>query len=88
MASVRVEIRYLGALRDRAGHRQEEVDFPAGTTLSDIARWLSDSYQIAAPGSQAMAILNGRGWGQLPLKLGTEVRDGDVICLFPPIAGG
>jgi molybdopterin converting factor small subunit len=35
-----------------------------------------------------MAILNGRGWEQLPLKLRTEIQDGDVICLFPPIAGG
>ena len=29
-----------------------------------------------------------KGWEQLPLKLSTGLEEGDVVCLFPPIAGG
>ena len=41
---------------------------------------------MAAP--QVIAILNGRGWEQYPSKLSTEIKGGDIICLFPVVAGG
>lgn len=86
--NVKVQIKYLAALRDRTGRRQEEVSFPPGATLRDVARWLNERYALSFPDPQVMAILNGRGWEQFPLKLSTEIKEGDIICLFPPIAGG
>ncbi|MGD2104107.1 MAG: MoaD/ThiS family protein, partial [Anaerolineae bacterium] len=86
--SVRVEIRYLSATRDRTGRKNDNVGFRQGATLQDVARWLDRQYGISVPGSQVMATLNGRGWKQSPSGLNTQVRDGDVIALFPPIAGG
>ena len=87
-ANVNVQIKYLGALRDRTGRRREEVSFPPGTTLRDVAEWLNKRYALSLPNAQVMATLNGRGWEQFPLKLSTETKEGDIICLFPPIAGG
>lgn len=87
-ASVKVQIKYLAGLRDRTGRRQEEASFPPGATLQDVAGWLNQRYTLSLPSSQVMAILNGRGWDQLPAQLATEIEDGDTICLFPPIAGG
>jgi len=87
-ANVKVQIKYLSALRDRTERRQEEVSFPPGTTLQDVAEWLSQRYGLSLPNPQVMATLNGRGWEQFPSKLSTEIKEGDVICLFPPIAGG
>ncbi|MDH7485075.1 MAG: MoaD/ThiS family protein [Anaerolineae bacterium] len=86
--SVRVQIKYLASLRDRTGCRQEEVTFPAGATLGDVAGWLNRRYGFSLPNPQVMAILNGRGWEQFPARLSTEIREGDVIALFPPLAGG
>ncbi len=85
---IKVRIKYLAALRDRTGCRQEDVDFPSATTLWDVAEWLNQRYALSLPDPQVMVTLNGRGWEQLPAKLSTEIREGDVICLFPPIAGG
>jgi molybdopterin converting factor small subunit len=85
---VKLQIKYLAALRDRTGRRQEEVSFPQGTTLQDVAEWLNGQYDLSLPNPQVMATLNGSGWNQFPLKLATEIREGDIICLFPPIAGG
>ena len=87
-ANVKVQIKYLAALRDRMGRRREEVSFPPGATLRDVAEWLNKRYALSLPNPQVMATLNGRGWEQFPLKLSTEIKEGDIICLFPPIAGG
>ena len=84
----RVEIKYLAALRDRTGRRREELTFPPGTTLQDVAGWLNEQYDLSLPDPQVMATLNGHGWNQLPLKLSTRLKRGDVILLFPPVAGG
>ncbi len=87
-ASITVQIKYLSTLRDRTGRRQETVGFPLGATLQDVADWLNQRYALSLPDPQVMATLNGKGWEQFPAKLSTEIREGDVIYLFPPIAGG
>jgi MoaD family protein len=86
--NVNIQIKYLVNLRDRTGKRQEEIAFPQGSTLQDVADWLKTQYDVSVPNPRIMAILNGRGWEQSPQKLSTEIQDGDVICLFPPISGG
>jgi len=84
----KVQIKYLAALRDRTGRKREEVSFPSGATLRDVAEWLNQHYALSLPNPQVMATLNGRGWEQFPLRLSTEIKEGDIISLFPPIAGG
>ena len=85
---VNIQITYLVNLRDRTGKRQEQVSFSQGSTLQDVAEWLNGRYGLVLPDPQIMTISNGRGWDQYPQKWLTEIRNGDVICLFPPISGG
>jgi molybdopterin converting factor small subunit len=33
-------------------------------------------------------IINGRSYQNLPAKLGTHLKDGDEVAIFPPMAGG
>ena len=87
-APVKVLVKYLVSLRERTGRKQEECVLPRGSRLQDLADLLRERYGLSLPDPEIMAILNGRGWGQLPSKLATEVKDGDVVCLFPPIFGG
>jgi MoaD family protein len=86
--TVKVKMKYLVSVRDKTGRSEEEAEFPAGSTLRNVSGWLMEHYGLAVPGPHVMAILNGRGWGQHPLKLNTPLKDGDAISLFPPIAGG
>lgn len=86
--NIKVQIKYIALIRDKTGRRQEEVSFPQGTILKDVIEWLNDYYTLNLPNSQVMGILNGRGWEQLPSKLSTEIKGGDVILLLPPICGG
>ncbi len=85
---VKILLKYLVSLRDRIGRREEEVCFPAGSVLKDVADWLEKEYALKLPDKKIMAILNGKGWNQFPQKLFTEIKDGDRICLLPPISGG
>jgi len=85
---LRIEIRYLSAVRDRTGRGRDEVSFPVGATLREVAAWLKERHALSLPNRQWMATLNGSGWEQLPGGLSTELQEGDVICLFPPVAGG
>jgi MoaD family protein len=87
-ATVRVQVRYLSALRDHTGRGADEVALPSGSTLQELAAWLQERYGLSVPGPQVMAALMGRGWDQLEQGLATELREGDVIALFPPVAGG
>jgi len=88
MSDVKIVIKYLVTVKSMTGHSNEEVSFPGGSKLQDVVDWLNKSYSISLPDPRIMAILNGKGWEQLPLKLSTELKQGDIICLFPPIAGG
>ncbi len=86
--TVSVRVRYLSAVRERAGTRQDEVGLPAGSTLADVASWIGTNRSIAVPAPTLMATMNGRGWTQLPAGMATEMHDGDEVALFPLLSGG
>jgi len=85
---VRLRVRYLSALRDRAGLREEPVELVAGSRLRELADWLAQTRALKLPDPLVMATLNGRGWGQYPLAMETPLADGDEVALFPVVGGG
>jgi molybdopterin converting factor small subunit len=85
---VRIRLRYLSALRDRAGLREESVEMPAGSRLRELAAWLGREHGLKLPDPLVMATLNGRGWGQYREALETPLADGDEVALFPVVGGG
>jgi molybdopterin converting factor small subunit len=87
-AAIVVRVRYLSALRDRAGLRGEEVALPAGSRLRELAGWLEKERALKLPDPRIMATLNGRGWSQHPEALATPLADGDQVALFPVVGGG
>ncbi len=86
--AVEVTVKYLVSLADKTGKRKETVGLDPGATLGDLSRRLNREYGLALPDPRIMAVLNGKGWEQYPDKLETELRSGDTVLLFPPIAGG
>jgi MoaD family protein len=37
---------------------------------------------------QVTVLINGRSYTNLPEKLDTQLKDGDEVAIFPPMAGG
>ena len=81
-------MRYLSALRDRAGLREQSVEFPEGARLRELAEWLVRLHGLKLPDPLVMATLNGRGWGQFQQGMDQPLADGDQIALFPVVGGG
>ncbi len=86
--ALRVRVRYLSAIRDRAGLREEPVELPQGSRLRELASWLARAHGLKLPDPAVMATLNGRGWGQYPEGLDTPLHPGDEVALFPVVGGG
>ena len=86
--TVAIRIRYLSAIREQTGKRQDELALPAGTALSWVAGWLKEKYGLDVPGPALMSTINGYGWNQVPGGLSAVLREGDEIALFPLLSGG
>ncbi|MGQ9630401.1 MAG: MoaD/ThiS family protein [bacterium] len=79
---MKIEVRLFAGLRKYlpggSSGKSTTLEVPPGTTLKDIIR------QLKIPEDMPRIImLNGN---QAPLD--KELKDGDVVSLFPPIAGG
>ena len=85
---VRIHIKYLSAIRDKVGRKDDTVQFPLGATLLDVQTWLNKLYSLSVPDPGIMLTLNDKGWNQLPEDVSTKLKDSDVICIFPVISGG
>ena len=86
--TITISIRYLSAIRENTGKRQDALAVPAGSTLSWVAAWLQETYGLAVPGPALMSTINGYGWNQVSGGLSAELHDGDEIALFPLLSGG
>jgi molybdopterin converting factor small subunit len=86
--SITVTIKYMVNLSEKAGRKEESVEFPEEATLQTVAAWIRENRDITIPSPSIMATMNGRGWNQYAEKEQTRVEDGAKIMLFPPISGG
>ena len=84
----KVLVKFLGAVKDKVSKGEEEYQLPDGSTLNALAVRLQKSHRLSLLDPAIMVTLNGRGIRQLPRGLETRLGEGDVILLFPPIAGG
>ena len=78
---MRVEVRAFATLRaflPPGNPSAAVVDVPEGSAVGDVARALG-----IADGTALVALLNGR-----EAEPTEPLREGDILTLFPPLAGG
>ncbi|BCY18180.1 MAG: MoaD/ThiS family protein [Chloroflexi bacterium] len=91
-----MQIKYFATLRDIT-HTPEETISVNSLTLDELIHILCKKYGKAFEkwvtfeeggfGSLSIFLVNGQDYRSLN-GLQTQIKDGDVISLFPPIAGG
>lgn len=82
---MKIHVLYFGFVRERVAHRRDELmSMPDGSTLNDVVDLLSTAYPRL-----------GEARGLVKLAVNEEMappertlRDGDVVALIPPVAGG
>jgi sulfur-carrier protein len=91
-----MQIKYFATLRDITHTTEETMPVPA-PTLDGLIQFLCKKYgkefskwvtcEDGGFGSLSIFLINGQDYRSLR-GLQTEIKDCDVISLFPPIAGG
>jgi adenylyltransferase/sulfurtransferase len=91
-----VIVKFFAGFREAAGKEQEKVE--GVTDVSSLLDWLVRKFgekmlmQLYEPGTRKLrgivhVLVNGRSINLLE-GLKTPLKDGDVVAIFPPVAGG
>jgi molybdopterin converting factor subunit 1 len=82
--SIRVTLLYFGQARDGSGRGEEAFTLPAGSSVDALVRRAIAKHPRLQKlkGSAQVAVNEGMASGDDSLK------DGDVVALLPPVAGG
>ena len=88
MKKLEITIKYLVNFIDKTGKKLETVAFEKGADLTDVSKWLLNTYGIQVPGEDVMCLLNGHSWNQYAEGGERELEHGDVILIMPLIMGG
>ena len=77
-----ITVRYFAAFRERAGRGEESLSIDAATA-ADVFAATADRHGSSEPLGHCKVAINDdmADWD-------SPVADGDVVLLFPPVAGG
>lgn len=81
-----IEVKLFASLRTAAGEKRY---FTEASTVKELLREASERYgdKFAARLKIATILVNGKNIAHLRWKK-TRLKDGDIVSLFPPLAGG
>ena len=94
--SIRVTARFFGSFKQATQKRDIEIAIPNGSTVAIllakiIAKYpslqrliLDNNLQL---GSWVVILINGRNMSIFE-GVNTQLNEGDVVAVFPPVAGG
>ena len=84
VAAMQLEIRFFALYRERAGRSTGTVSLPDGATVADLTEEVRRLFpRLAPPGVNIVVAVNAEYAGPE-----TPLRQGDEICLIPPVSGG
>ncbi|MEM2419368.1 MAG: ubiquitin-like small modifier protein 1 [Candidatus Bathyarchaeia archaeon] len=97
---MQVSVRFFTMLREITGKREETVEFPDGeyVTLAKVLEKLTEKYgkgfadyvydsKTGDVKGFLQFLINGRSASTLK-GLETELADGDILAIIPPVGGG
>lgn len=97
---MKVSVRFFTSLREITGKREEILDFPTAktVTLSTVLKMLAKRYgksfveyvyesESGEVKGFLQFLVNGRS-ASTDNGLNTELDDGDVLAIIPPVGGG
>jgi molybdopterin converting factor subunit 1 len=79
-----VKVLFFGLLRDVTGMADEEIDVPAGATLSAVFGHYAARFPALAGLDSSILVARNREF----TPRSTEAGDGDEIAFLPPVSGG
>lgn len=77
-------VRFFALYRERAGRRTWPLELPEGATVADLTAEVRRRFPMLAPARVKIVVAVNADYA------GPEVilRQGDDVCLIPPVSGG
>ena len=95
---MKIKVRYFTTLRELAGNKEEEMEIKEGSALADLIEKIALNYgedalnYLYAEGTRVIDpsiqfLVNSVSVSNLQ-GLKTELKNGDVVAIIPPVGGG
>jgi molybdopterin converting factor subunit 1 len=81
---MRVKVQLFARLREIAGGGEYDCDVPAGASVGDVWRVLSERHTALAPFGHAISCALNADFARMT----ATVKDGDEVAFLPPVSGG
>jgi molybdopterin converting factor subunit 1 len=81
---VRVKVQLFARLRELAGGGEYDCDVPAGSSVADVWRAVSERHSSLQPFSNAISCALNADFA----RMSATVKDGDEVAFLPPVSGG
>ncbi len=82
----RIYVKYLAAIADYTGKREEVLEVEDGSTLDDLLRYIRERYPKLKDFEKRFRILVLLNGVNSPGDM--KLSDGDRVALLPPVSGG
>jgi molybdopterin converting factor subunit 1 len=82
--TIRIRVLYFGQTRDGSGLGEESFSLPSGSSVATLARQLISSH----PGLRKMMMTTQLALNEELANGDEPLKEGDVVALLPPVAGG
>ena len=77
-------VRLFALYRERAGRRTFSMDLPEGATVADLTEEVRRLFPMLVPPDVQIVVAVNADYADQ----GTILRQGDDVCLIPPVSGG
>jgi molybdopterin converting factor subunit 1 len=81
---MRLKVRYFASIREFTGVREEQLEFPDGSTAEALKQRIQELH-VPLKGQEDNILIAVNGSFVEPTRV---LMQGDEVALFPPVSGG
>lgn len=80
---MKILVKYFASYREAVGKYEEELELKPGSTVKEVLEEIVSKHPGVEVDKEAIIVLN-----QKIVRDNPEVKDGDVLAIFPQLGGG